>query len=315
MIWIILAALAAVILTVLVIAFVCYYRAFYAPPRKPGQEQEFPEGEIYEPFYPAMAKWAEETRALPQERVSIQSFDGLTLYGTYYEFAPGAPVELMFHGYRGTAERDLAGGVQRCFKLGRSCLLVDQRSSGQSEGRTITFGIREHKDCLRWVEFLVEKFGKDVKIILTGVSMGAATVLMAAGNPLPENVLGVLADCSYTTPKAIIRKVVGEMGILPDLGYPFVRLGARLFGGFDPEEYSPLAAMEHCTVPVIFFHGTEDDFVPCRMSRQLYRACTARKRLVTIPGAGHGLSYPVGKEKYLEPAKEFFGSEGSFGEE
>lgn len=313
MIWIVLAALAAfILLAVFVTAFVCYRMAFYA---KPSEVAQFPEGEIYEPFYPAMERWAKETKALPQERVSIQSFDGLTLYGTYYEFAPGAPVELMFHGYRGSAQRDLSGGVQRCFKLGRSCLLVDQRCSGESGGRTITFGIREHKDCLAWVDFLVERFGMDVKIILTGVSMGAATVLMAAGKPLPENVLGVLADCSYTTPKDIIQKVIGDMGLPRMLSYPFVKLGAKVYGGFDLEEYSPMEAMKTCSVPVIFFHGEDDQYVPCRMSRRLYRACGSRKMLVTIPGAGHGLSYPVGKERYLEPALEFFGAEGSFGAE
>ena len=208
MFWLIAAALAVIAAAVFLIAYICYRMAFLS---QPGEVSEFPEGEIYKPYYPAMAQWARETKALPQERVSIKSFDGLTLYGTFYEFAPGAPVELMFHGYRGSAQRDLSGGVQRCFKLGRSCLLVDQRASGESEGKVITFGIREHKDCLAWVDFLVEKFGSDVSIILTGVSMGAATVLMAAGHPLPENVLGVLADCSYSSPKEIIQKVIGDM--------------------------------------------------------------------------------------------------------
>lgn len=299
---------------VLITAFVCYRMAFYAPPRQPAPEgtMSFPEGDIYVPFYPAMEQWAKETKALPQQRFSIRSFDGLTLYGTYFEYAPGAPVELMFHGYRGSAERDLSGGVQRCFKLGRSCFLVDQRCSGDSDGHTITFGIREHRDCLSWVEFLRKQLGPEVKIILTGVSMGAATVLMAAGKPLPANVIGVLADCSYSTPREIIQKVIGEMKLPPKLAYPFVYLGARIFGGFNLEETSPMQAMESCKVPVLFFHGEEDAFVPCEMSHRLYAACTARKQLVTIPGAGHGLSYPVGKETYLKPAREFFGPEGYY---
>lgn len=315
--YIILALVALVALAVFIIAYICYRKAFYVPPRKnTGKpELDLPEGEIYEPFHASMRRWAQQTRALPQERVSITSFDGLTLYGTFYEFAPGAPVEIMFHGYRGNPDRDLSGGVQRCFKLGRSCLMVTQRATGESGGNTITFGINEHKDCLRWVEFAAEKFGPDVKLILTGISMGAATVLMAAANPLPENVLGVLADCSYSTPKEIIKRVIADVGIFPELGYPFVKLGAKVFGHFDLEETSPLKAMKSCTVPVIFFHGEDDDYVPCYMSRRLYRACKTRKMLVTVPGAGHGLSYPVGKEHYLEAAREFFGAEGSFGEE
>ena len=309
----ILGAVAVVAAAVLIITYICYRKAFYAPPRKPLSEdqQELPEGEIYEPFYPAMRKWAAETRQLPQQRFSIQSFDGLTLYGTFFEYAPGAPVELMFHGYRGSAQRDLSGGVQRCFKLQRSCFLVDQRCSGESDGSTITFGINEHKDCLSWVDFLIAQFGPEVKIILTGVSMGAATVLMAAGKPLPSNVLGVLADCSYSTPREIIQTVIRDMGLPPKLAYPFVKLAARLFGGFDLEETSPLEAMKTCSVPVLFFHGEDDAYVPCEMSRRLYAACPSRKKLVTIAGAGHGLSYPMGKEDYLLPARDFFAPEGS----
>ena len=300
--------LAALIAAVLIIAYVCYRRAFYAPPRKPlpEGEEDFPEGAIYEPFYPAMRKWAAETRQLPQKRYSIPSFDGLSLYATYFEHSPDAPIEIMFHGYRGSAQRDLSGGVQRCFRLGHSCLLVDQRCSGESGGKTITFGIREHRDCLSWVDFAVRTFGPRARLILTGVSMGGATVLMAAGKPLPEQVIGVLADCSYSTPREIICQVIREMGLPPRLAYPFVKLGARLFGGFDLEETSPVEAMKTCAVPVIFFHGEEDAFVPCEMSRRIHAACQSRKMLVTVPGAGHGLSYPMDPEPYLAAVHAFF---------
>lgn len=306
--WIFFAAVAVLALLVIGIAYICYRIAFYAPPRNPRTigELEVPEGEIYKPFWDKMRKWSQETRVLPKEDLTITSFDGLTLHGTYYEYAPDAPVELMFHGYRGSAQRDLAGGVQRCFKLGHSALLVDQRCSNRSEGSTITFGVYEHRDCLDWLECMVKKFGPDRKIILTGISMGAATVLMAAGKKLPSNVIGVLADCGYTSPKAIICDVMKKMGYPAGLAYPFVKLGARLFGKFDPDSYSPLEAVTHCTVPVIFFHGETDDYVPCDMSRANFDACTAKKKLVTIPNAGHGLSYPVDPVGYLDALREFW---------
>ena len=306
------AALAATF--VLGLSYYCYRRTFYEPPRKKKPEGEIPlpEGEIYEPFHPTMEQWARETLQMPRQRFSIRSFDGLTLWSSYYEYAPGAPVEIMFHGYRGSVERDLAGGVQRCFRLGRSCLLVEQRCSGESEGRSITFGIREHRDCIAWAEFMADRFGPDVKLILTGLSMGAATVLTAAGKPLPDTVIGILADCSYSTPKEIIQKVIGEMGLPPKLSYPFVRLGARLYGGFDLEETSPMQAMESCTLPVLFFHGEADDYVPCDMSRRLFAACPSRKQLVTVPGAGHGLCYLMDDAGYMKAAREFFGPEGTY---
>ena len=309
LLWILLGAVALVLL----ISLLCFFVAFYSPRRTPMGPDEFsiPDGEIYEPFREKMVAWIKEARALPHEDVSIQSFDGLTLRGKYYEYAPGAPIELMLHGYRGNAERDMGGGVQRCFALGRSALVVDQRASGTSDGSVITFGVRESKDCLKWVDFMVAHFGPDVKIILTGISMGASTVLMAAGQPLPKNVIGVLADCGYTSAKEIMYKVIRQMKLPPALAYPFVKLGARLYGGFDLEAMPPVEAVKRCRVPVIFFHGEDDDFVPCQMSVVNYHACASRKRLVTIPGAGHGLSFPVAPKEYLKAAGEFFAMETS----
>ena len=107
-------------------------------------------------------------------------------------------------------------------------------------------------------------------------------------------------------------KVIRQMALPPKLSYPFVKLGARLFGGFDLEETSPQEALKKCKVPVIFYHGEADDFVPCQMSKINYDACVSRKMLVTIPGAGHGLSYPVEPDTYLTTLKEFFGPEASY---
>ena len=304
---------AAVAALVLAISYLCFRIGFYAPKKPPlsPDQIDLPEGEIYEPYWDAMREWTLQARALPQEDVSIVSFDGLTLRGKYYEYAPGAPIELMFHGYRGAAERDLSGGVQRCFKLGRSALIVDQRSCGRSEGNVITFGIREHRDCLDWVDFMLRRFGPDVKIILTGISMGASTVLIAGGQPLPENVIGILADCGFTSAKEIMKTVIGKMGLPPALSYPFVKLGARLFGGFDLDSFDAITSVRNCTLPVIFFHGEADDYVPCEMSVKNFEACSSRKKLVLIPGAGHGLSYPVAPELYLDSLREFFGPEAS----
>lgn len=302
---------AAVAVPTLITAYICYRIAFYVPDRKKTDNDaiSIPDGEIYEPFRESMEGWIREARKLPHEEFSITSFDGVKLYGKYYEYSPGAPIELMFHGYRGNAERDLSGGVQRCFELKRSALIVDQRCSGKSGGNVITFGIKEHRDCLCWIDFMLDHFGTEAKIILTGISMGASTVLMAAGKPLPENVIGVLADCGYTSAKEIIKKVIRQMKLPPRIAYPFVKLGARLFGRFDLEEVSCEEALKSCAVPVIFFHGEDDDFVPCDMSRKNFVACASRKLLVTVPGAGHCLSYPVAPELYLNALRDFFKTE------
>ena len=292
----------------LTLSFLLFLTVFCVPFRKkePSEEIQLPPGKIYEPFWEDMRKWVLETRDLPCVQMQITSFDGLTLYGRYYELFPGAPIELMFHGYRGNAERDLSGGVRRCREVGHNILLVDQRCSGRSDGNVITFGIHEHRDCLCWIDHMITYFGPDVRIILTGVSMGAATVLMAAGRELPENVIGVLADCGFHSPKDIIISVADSLHLPGRALYPLVKLGAKCFGGFDLEDYSPLEAMQTCKLPVIFFHGLADDYVPCHMSRINFDACPTEKKLILIPGAGHGLSYPVAPEEYVREVSAFF---------
>lgn len=313
LIWILLGIAAVLCLLVILGAYICYRMAFYSPERKPKDPDviEIPEGEIYEVFRESMENWARMTRAMPHEDVEVRSFDGLTLRGKFYEYTPGAPIELMLHGYRGCAERDMPGGALRSHRVGRSALVVDQRGSGSSDGSVISFGINERRDCLAWVDFMIQKFGPDVKIILTGISMGAATVMMAAGEDLPDQVIGILADCGYSSPKDIICKVIRDMKLPPKPIYPLIKLGAKLFGHFNLEETSALEALKRCKKPVIFFHGETDDFVPCEMSRACFAACASEKRLVTVPNAGHGLAYPVDPERYIRELKTFFGPEAS----
>jgi len=307
LLWIILGILLFLLLAVVAISFICFRMAFYSPRRRPSPDEpiQTPEGDIYDAFREQMEAWTREARAMPWKPHEITSFDGLRLTAKYFEYSPDSVIELMFHGYRGNAERDLSGGVQRCFQLGRSAFIVDQRGCGGSDGNVISFGVNEHRDCLRWLRYM-EKTFPGRKIILTGISMGASTVMTCADKDLPGSVIGILADCGYDSAENIIKKVIKGMGLPAGPAYPFVKLGARLFGHFDLEEVSPLKSLPSAKVPVIFFHGEEDDFVPCDMSRHCYEVCASRKRLVTIPGAGHGLSYPVAPERYLKEAGEFF---------
>lgn len=288
---------------VYLIAYICYRMAFYSKNAPIEEEFPIPDGDIYEPHREQMVTWIKEVRALPQEDITITSFDSLKLHGKFFEYEKDAPIELMFHGYRGNGERDLCGGVQRCFALGHSALIVDQRACGGSEGHVITFGINESRDLLSWLNYLSLRFPHR-KIILTGISMGGATVMIASSLPLPENVVGILSDCGYSSAKEIIKIVIKQMKLPPTLAYPFVKLGAKAFGNFDLEERVPIEAVKQAKVPIIFFHGEDDAFVPCDMSIECYNACTAPKKIMTVPGAGHGLSYLIDPEGYLAAVRE-----------
>ena len=212
----------------------------------------------------------------------------------------------MLHGYRSGAERDFCGGLKFGIDSGFNVLLVDQRAHGKSEGKCLTFGIKERYDCLTWINYVISQAGGSCKIALYGMSMGAATVLMAAGSGLPKNVACIVADCGYTSPKAIIKKVIREMHYPVFPTYALVRLGGMLFGGFDIEEYSAVQAMEKCDIPVLFIHGADDRFVPCDMGRENHRHCRAEgKKLLIVPNAGHGMSYMSDKKAYLGTVSEF----------
>ena len=298
--------LLAALVLVLATSLICFLKIFYTSRRKKWPEYPIPAGEIYEPHHEQMIEWIKYARALPHKEVSIQSFDGLTLRGTYFEFEKGLPIDILFHGYHGCAEQDLSGGVYRCQRLGHNVLIVDHRASGKSEGHVVTFGINESRDALAWIHYALENIDPNAKILLGGISMGAATVMMASAMELPENVKGTVADCGYTSAKDIIKKVIRDMHLPDNLLYPFVRLGAILFGRFDPDANSPIESMPNCRVPVIFFHGDEDAFVPQSMSEENHAACSAPKHLVITPGAGHGLCFPVDVDTYVKEIEAFF---------
>ncbi len=300
----VLCIIAGLLLVLLAGCYICFYITFYSKNDKKDQGFSLPPGPVYEPYRDIMYAWAQEVKTIPHEDVQIRSFDGLTLRGKLYEYAPGADIELMLPGYRGSAERDLCGGVQRCFSLGRSALVVNQRGCGTSDGHVISFGVNEHRDCLAWVDYLVQRFGTSRRIILTGISMGASTVLCAAGQELPENVVGVIADCGFTEPKAIIKKVILQMGLPAGPLYPLVRLSGMLFGGFDIESVTSIDSVKNCKIPVFFAHGEGDDYVPCPMSQENFDACTAPKLFLNVPKAGHGLAYVVDPEGYIAALRQ-----------
>jgi predicted acyl esterase len=148
--WIALGVAGGLLLIALAVSFICYKIVFYSAPRVKSDEIPTPPGEEYDPYREDMKKWVLAVRAMPHDDIEIKSRDGVVLRAKYYEHSEGAPIELMMHGYRGNAERDLSAGVLRAFKLGRSVLLVDHRGSGDSGGKTITFGVKEREDCLLW---------------------------------------------------------------------------------------------------------------------------------------------------------------------
>lgn len=297
-------AIAAAAAVFFVFIYGIFAFTFRTPRKHPEKPREIPNGEQYQHQREWMTRMIEDMLVAPCERVTTRSFDGLTLSARYYHVADGAPVEIEFHGYRGSAIRDFCGGNPLSRENGRNILLVDQRANGESGGCVITFGVKERYDVLTWVDYVIQRFGKDVPILLSGISMGASSVIMASELDLPANVRGIVADCPFSSPREIIKKVGRDIHLPMNLLYPAVRLGAMLFGGFDPDSASALEAARNSKIPILLIHGEDDRFVPCDMSRAIHAACPVSE-IHTTPEAGHGLSFILNKQGYADAIDRF----------
>lgn len=302
---VILGIVAALMTAVTGVLLYCYNLAFRRDEKRVSKEGAVPEGEQYEVFSDVIIKGANNILNAPYEKVTTTSRDGIKLVGRYYHVKDEAPVSIIFHGYRSNIGTDCNGGYYLSVKNGYNVLVVYQRGHRESGGKTITFGVKERYDCLDWIAYVNERFGEEIPILLMGLSMGAATVLMAVGLDLPSNVKGIMADCGFSSPKEILQEVIRKMKYPLRITYFFVRMSAKIFGHFDPEEASAVEALKNAKVPVLIIHGDDDRFVPCRMSRDNYDACASAKEILIVPGAGHGLSYCVDAKAYEKAVQDF----------
>lgn len=238
------------------------------------------------------------------EPVEIIARDGTHLAGKWYAAGNG-PICILFHGYRGSGIRDFCAIHRICMELGISTLVVDQRAHGMSGGNTMTFGIKERSDCCDWINFARERFGPDRHIYLCGVSMGAATVLMASNLAIQKDVNGIIADCPYSSPGKIIRKVIRDMHHSAGIFYPFVTAGALIFGRFRIWEESAEHAVSQTKIPVLLIHGGGDKFVPPEMSMEIYEHCAGDRFIEIFPEAGHGGCSAADPERYKEILRSF----------
>ena len=294
------------IFTIILLAgsYYAYRIAFYASPK--GRDQVInPKDPQYDPYRMEMKRIYHQLNDRTYERVSIVTNDGLTLSGRYYHMKDGAPLDIGFHGYRSHPVTDFSGGSELSFQMEHNLLLVDQRAHGQSDGRTISFGILERQDLLCWVDYAIQRFGMDVNIFLYGVSMGGATVLMASELNLPSNVKGIIADCPYDNPLDVILHVGKSTPFPQALIKPFAILGAKIYGGFDLLETTAAQAVKNAGVPILIIHGEADTYVPCHMSEAAANANPAMVHRHTFPNAPHGISYLTDTPRYHKIVNEF----------
>ena len=285
-------------------SYYTYTLAFYSSPKRRKNPYILPNTEQYNVFREENTARVAKLLAEKYEPVSTTSFDGLALTGMYYHRQEGAPVVVCFHGWRSTGIRDFCGIASTFLDMNHNVLLVDQRAQGKSEGRSMTFGIKERYDCQTWINYINDRFSSSTDIFLCGLSMGAATVLMASGLELPDNVRCVLADSPYSSPAEIIKKVCRDMKIAPAIAWPFLCVGARLFAGFNLTAATAADAIRRATIPILIMHGTDDRFVPCEMSAE-FPSLNPLVERHTFEGAGHGISFLLDQPRYEAIVQDF----------
>ncbi|MCQ2414274.1 MAG: alpha/beta hydrolase [Clostridia bacterium] len=287
-----------------VVTLLVYRMAFYSPKkRKPVDPALLPPSEDFDYLRDTMKKLVEDITDTPTELCRIKAYDGASLVGRYYHAADGAPLVLFFHGYRSQAIHDCVGAFHAFHGMGFNILAVDERSHGESDGTVITFGIRERHDAKSWAEFAEARFG--VPIFLCGLSMGAATVLMASDLDLPKSVVCIMADCPFSSPKDILVSVSHARHVPAFLSYPLLKLGAKIFGKFDLEEASAASSVANSALPILLIHGKTDTFVPYSHSEKIYAAAPSHIRFESFPNADHGMSYFSDSCRYEKLFAEF----------
>ena len=298
----------AVILVLLLAAaaglFVVYHIVFFSPHRNADEidvEPFLDDDELFSEIKCQARKLAQ----IPCERVSTRSCDGLRLSARYYRRSDNAPLCICFHGYRGSAVFDFSVMGQFLQNEGYNVIIPDERAHFASGGHTITFGIRERRDVLSWIEYANSRFGSDTPIYLFGISMGAATVVMASGLDLPDNVRLILADCPYSSPSDIIRDVARKSGY-PRFIWQLIRLSALVYGRLIiPGDLTAANAAKLSEKPILLIHGEADKFVPAHMSEEIRLAHPKPIARHTFPGADHGVSYFSDPERYVKILRSF----------
>ena len=252
----------------------------------------------YGKYYSYMVLSDQWLREHDAQDVYTISQDGLRLHGLWIPAKDPKGTVLLAHGYRSTKLCDFGMAYPYYHELGMNILVPDQRSHGESEGRYITFGVKESQDMIRWINFYNQRFGP-CQMILSGMSMGASTMLYLADASLPENVRGIIADCGFTSPKEILASVFKRMVHLPAAPSLWAAdLFARLLAGFSLTEKDTRKSLANAKLPVFLVHGTGDDFVPYEMTQQAFDACSSEKHLLLVEGADHGVSFIKDQQTY-----------------
>ena len=219
---------------------------------------------------------------------------------------PSTRWAFLVHGYTNShADMEYIGAYYA--EQGYNVFAPDLRAHGESGGDLIGMGWPDRIDIIHWLDFLIERYGPEISVVLHGVSMGAAAVCMASGERLPAQVRAIVSDCAFTDLSSMLAGQVKKLYGLPR--HPVVddaRIMLKVRGGYDIKCASALRQVAQSSTPTLFIHGASDGFIPPSMAQELFGACSApEKRLLIMAGAGHALAAQTDPDLYFQTVFEF----------
>ena len=246
-------------------------------------------------------KWLEQNGT----EVEIISKDGLKLVGYEIKARQNSNIWVIaVHGYMGRGT-DMVPYVEKFRSYGYNGLIIDLRAHGRSEGQYIGMGWLDRYDLRMWIDKIIEE-NKNCKIILYGISMGAATVSMTTGEELPKEVKLAIADCGYTS--VWEEFAVHLKKILHVLPFPLLYVASfmsKMFVGYGFKEASTIKQLKKSKTPTLFIHGKKDKFVPFSMLDKIYKSAQCEKEKLEIEEAAHAESCNINPEKYWGTIEKF----------
>lgn len=185
-------------------------------------------------------------------------------------------------------------------------LFPDLQYHGYSEGEEIQMGWKDRLDMIKWIDVAHDLF-KDNFMVLHGVSMGAATVMMTSGEPLPDYVKCFVEDCGYASVVVQFNNNRKEsFGFIPPDVLQSASLVTKKQHGWGFWEASSVKQVAKCEKPMLFIHGDADTFVPFDNLQMVYDAKTkGYKEKYVCPGAVHANSFQKDPEMYKHRVLNF----------
>lgn len=241
-----------------------------------------------------------------RKSVFIKGKDGLKLYGWNLPQS-GHRYAILCHGYGGEPE-EMAPYANRFYKMGYSVLTPAAQAHERSDGKYYGMGWKERHHVVRWAESIA-RADANAEIVLFGLSMGAATVMMAAGEALPDNVKCIIEDCGYSSVWEEFAVRLSHM--VPILNAPLLFLAdklCRIRAGYGFSEASAAEQLKKAKLPMLFIHGEQDTFVPYAMLDSVYNACASKeKEKLSVPNAAHARAAETDPKLYWDSIENFLG--------